>query len=95
MVKIVAKGKVGGITTDIVVTDNNDKITVEANELVKKQLSNYMRIVPKIGGTFIPDKGSILAYYSIFLYSDFFDNSPKIDVIGELPTIPYEEGVIY
>lgn len=95
MVKITAKGKIRGVAIEVVVVENDNRITIEANDLIKIQLSSYMKMIPKIGGTFIPDKGSILSYYSIFMYSDFFDNSPKVDIIGELPTLPYEDGVIY
>lgn len=95
MVKIKVKGKVLDTNVTIVVLEQDDKITVEADPATKERLKCYMSDVPKIGGTFIPDKNSILAYYSIFLYSDFFSKPPNIETGGDLPTLPYEEGVIY
>lgn len=95
MVKIMAKGKILDVNVTIVVSEKDEKITVDADTFTKERLKCYMSNIPKIGGTFIPDKNSILAYYSIFLYSDFFSKSPNIEIEGDLPTLPYEEGVIY
>lgn len=90
-----AKGKILDVNVTIVISEKDEKITVDADAFTKERLKCYMNNIPKIGGTFIPDKNSILAYYSIFLYSDFFSKSPNIEIEGDLPTLPYEEGVIY
>lgn len=95
MVKIKVKGRILDTDVTIVVLEQDDKLTVEADPFTKERLKCYMSNIPKIGGTFIPDKNSILAYYSIFLYSDFFSKLSNIETEGDLPTLPYEEGVIY
>lgn len=48
-----------------------------------------------VGGTYYPPKSTLLAVY-ILLEKHFFDSKDfKLDVIGKLEEIPYEEGAIY
>lgn len=95
MVKITATGKIADTKVAIIVSEENDKVTLEANDIVKDMLKDYMEMIPTMAGTYTPEKGSILAYYAIFTLSDLFTKPPVVDIVGELPTIPYESGVIY
>ena len=95
MVRITATGKIADAKVSIIVVDENDKIKVDADEFLKDRLNTYMDRVPRMAGTFIPDKGSVLAYYSIFTLSDFFSDPPKVEIEGELPTLPHEYETIY
>lgn len=47
-----------------------------------------------IGGTYYPEKGSLLAAHNI-LENHFFDKLIRIEPEGELEKIPFEENVIY
>lgn len=95
MVKITATGKIADTTVSIIVVSEDGKTSVEADELLKQRLNIYMDKIPRMAGTFIPDKGSVLAYYSIFTLSDFFSKPPKVEIDGELPTLPHEYETIY
>lgn len=96
MTKIKATGRITGSEPDTIIVETvKGDVKVTAPIWVKDILDVYLEFIPPIGGTYRPDRHDILAYYSIFTNSDFFQEEPEIKITGELPTIDYEDGVIY
>ena len=87
--EIIAKGKICGNTVKISYKDGVIK-SAGLDDLINFALEQ----VEPIGGTYYPEKDSPLNVYFAFKEC-IFDEEPQMEVIGELPAIPYEEGVIY
>ena len=101
--KIKAKGQIYGSEFEFDVFIENNKISVTDSEndsniskyLTEKLVDTIQEERRVIGGTYRPENNTLLAAY-LALKDNFFDNKDfKLDVIGKLEEIPYEEGVIY
>lgn len=98
MIKVTATGEFSKRKQTVTVIKDSDKLTVlfdgVEDELSKNVLDKQGGIAPGLGNHCHPDEGTALFYYNI-LNTVYFDKLEKIEVEGELETIPYEEGVIY
>lgn len=98
--KIKAKGVYSGIDIEFTVENSKNGVKVTEADGLERILERDIGYLLEnthivVGGTYYPPKSTLLAVY-ILLEKHFFDNKDfKIDVIGKLEEIPYEEGVIY
>ena len=57
-------------------------------------LSEKLKEQNPIAGTYFPKEDEPLNIYNVLEYF-FFDKQTKVAVEGNMPTLPYEEGVVY
>lgn len=96
--------EVGRLKVTAVGMINGNELEVEAQKIENKWILNNPVLQMQfdalqdeglpIGGTYYPEKGSILAVHNI-LENHFFDAVISIECDDELEKIPYEENVIY
>lgn len=94
MSKIIAKYGERKITVE----ENDGKITVCVDgcespwwKLILDELCNHL---DPVGGTFYPQKETMLGYY-FALRDGYLGDELKLEVEDDIGTIPYEEGKIY
>lgn len=95
MSKLIAKGFLHGSERTIEVELVNNNLIIN-EKLLQPIFNHYLDHQEPIGGTYYPPKNTLLAGYNV-LNTSFFDIGSKvnIEVIGELETIPSEEGIVY
>lgn len=91
MSKISATGKHSGEYLHIVVEDGKTFVDDEESDIYDYLLKE---VVHSIGGTYYPEKGSMLNIYNNLQFN-FFEDRPKIKVDGDIGEIPSSEDVIY
>lgn len=90
MSKITARGQ------DVIITveDIDGEITVlfdgKKDPMQQEMLDLRVNYAPPMGGTFYPEPGTMLAYYSVFESSGM-----DISVEGDIGEIPNDDGFIY
>lgn len=98
MGKVIASGIYCGnrITVEAVVEDGTLLILMDEKEVpeLQKRFDELIKIQPAMGGTYFPDKDSLLAAYNVLQHT-FFDTLEEISVEGDIGEIPYEENIIY
>ena len=98
MGKVIASGIYCGnrITVEAVIEDGTLLILMDEKEVpdIQKRFDELVKVQPAMGGTYFPDKDSLLAAYNVLQYT-FFDTLEEISVEGELEEIPCEDDVIY
>lgn len=94
MAQIVAKGKVRNKRMIVICEDMKFTFDGKENKDLERLILSESESVPPIGGTYYPEKNTMLAVKSV-LENIFFDELLAIDVTGDIGTIPYEENVIY
>lgn len=98
--KIIAEGKVNGIRKHVecFIEDGSPIIEVDYafDEKEQERFNELLKNPPALGGTYYPPSNSLLVAYSVLQFN-YFDLGSTVDikVIGEIPEIPYEKGVIY
>lgn len=97
MGKITASGKLDNkqIKITAIEINNNIEVQIDGEEYTKVFYDLYMDYIPAMGGTFYPDRNTMLAVFSVLTHWFFDDNKYEIEIEGDIGTIPYEEGVIY
>ncbi|MEF9917688.1 MAG: hypothetical protein RR310_07250 [Eubacterium sp.] len=94
MAQIVAKGKVRNKNMIVICEDMKFTFDGKENRALEQLILDESESVPPIGGTFYPEKNTMLAVKSV-LENIFFDELLDVDVTGDIGTIPYEENIIY
>lgn len=99
MGKVIASGIYCGhkITVEAVVEDGTLLILLDGEFEVpdiQKRFDELVKGQPAMGGTYFPDKNSLLAAYNVLQHT-FFNKLESISVEGDIGEIPYEEGKIY
>lgn len=97
---IKAKGLRWGKELEVIATqEESTKITVTFNgmqdEWLKKALDLESETAPPMGGTYWPERGTMLAYYNLFQNTAYFDELESLEITGDIGTIPCEPGTIY
>jgi hypothetical protein len=96
--KIKAVGERHGSELEIEAFQEDGSIIIEVNgdhdEYHQDIFNALMDEAPALGGTYYPPAGSMLCALSVLRYT-FFDETPDIEVEGDIGTIPHEDGVIY
>ena len=98
MEKVIASGIYCGhrITVEAVMKDGTVAIFIgeqESSEL-QKRFDELIEIQPAMGGTYFPDKNSLLAAYNVLRHT-FFDTLEEINVEGDVDKIPNAKDIIY
>jgi len=95
MAKIVAVGTLWGqeITTTVTNDDGTTKVLFDGKENrgLLHDLNAMVDLAPTMANGYRPETGTMLAYYNS-LSTNFYNKLKKIDVEGELETIPTYEG---
>ena len=93
---IVATGTKQGDLITVSIDVDNQQITIKGNNKYMHLLllNEKLKESHAIGGTYFPPKNSALHYYNV-VERYFFDELKSIETDEEIPTIPYEEGLIY
>lgn len=95
MNKIIAKGE----NMNITIEEHNGKITVFFNGAedadLLSSLNEMVENQPPMGGTYYPEPGTMMAYYNVLKYGDFFSWIDTVNVEGDIGELPWEPGVIY
>lgn len=98
--KIIAEGKVNGIRRHVECFIEDGSLIIEVDydfdEKEQERFNELLKNPPALGGTYYPSSNSLLAAYSVLQFN-YFDLGSTVDikVIGEIPEIPYEKGVVY
>lgn len=99
MAMIIAQGEY--YNEDVVITvegkDNDYTIDVEPEflkEVIKRIINDELKREHAMGGTYNPERKSLLNIYNVLQYYTFEEN-PKVIVKGDIGTLPYEPDVIY
>lgn len=88
--------KITARVQDVIITveDIDGEITVlfdgKKDPMQQEMLDLRVNYAPPMGGTFYPEPGTMLAYYSVFEASGM-----DISVDGDIGEIPSEDDVIY
>lgn len=94
MAQIVAKGKIRNKEMIVICKDMKFTFDGKENKALAQLILTESESVPPIGGTYYPEKNTMLAVKAV-LENIFFDEIFNIEVIGDIGSIPYEEDVIY
>lgn len=98
MAKIIATGTFGVNEHVVVCEEIDDKIRVtfdgEENTLFRKVLEALLDVTMPMGGTYYPERGTMLAYYHV-LNTVYFGKLLDLKTEGDIGQIPYEDGVVY
>lgn len=94
MAQIVARGKIRNKKMIIICDDMKFTFDGKENKPLEQLILDESESVPPIGGTYYPEKSTMLAIKSV-LETIFFDELFDIDVTGDIGTIPYEKNMIY
>lgn len=98
MDSVIATGKYYGETITVIVSKENEDMSITFNGVQNLFLQRYIEYrieeLPFIGGTYRIRKTELLGWYFV-LKEKFFEKLIHIVVEGELETIPFEDGVIY
>lgn len=98
MCKIIASGFYCGnrITVEAIIEDGILKILVDDMEFfdIQQRFYELIKVQPAMGGTYFPDENSLLAAYNV-LQNTFFDSLDKINILGDIGTIPFKNNVVY
>lgn len=97
MAVITAKGKFANRLIVCKVTDNGGQLVLDCGEDTNDLILDYFQMqrqnAPAMGGTFYPQKDSMLAAYSVF-QSSFFDELPELlEVDGDIGTVPVADDI--
>lgn len=96
--KITAEGKRFGRAGLVEVEEKDGDISIEFDGRQDGPEERYFRGLLKrrypVAGTYIPEAGSMLNVANVLRFY-YFDDPTPLDIEGDLPTMPYEEGVIY
>lgn len=94
MAKVIAKGKLFGELCSVTATIENDKLKLRSPNVSSEVLEMIMGIrltsIEPIGGTYYPEKDTLLAAYTVFT-TNFFENTPEVTTSGEIGFIPQSE----
>lgn len=96
--KIEAVGNVNGVKTTVVCEGDGEQFNYLFNGVENDELRELLRIRTEenhpIGGTYYPQTWALKLVATLDGW--FFDSPPKrLDVDGEIESIPYEKGLIY
>ena len=83
---ITVEGKDDDYTVDV----EPEYLTEEITNRINKELDKERAM----GGTFIPERNSLLNIYNVLQYH-VFNKNPKVIVKGDIGTMPHAEDVIY
>lgn len=96
--KITAEGKRFGQTVLVEVEEKDGDIDVLFDGMQDALEEEYfMELLERrfpVAGTFIPDVDSVLNVANV-LENYYFDAFTAVDIDGDVPTMPSEEGVVY
>lgn len=96
--KITAEGKRFGRTVFVEVEEKDGDISIEFDGRQDGLEEEYFRDLlgrrHPVAGTYIPEAGSMLNVANVLRFY-YFDDPTPVDIEGDLPTMPYEEGIIY
>lgn len=74
----------------IIVYDTNRKL-----KLLKEIFDRYIPLIEPIGGTFYPEKDTMLGYYFLLKEGLYSNMVKELTIEGDIGEIPHEEGRIY
>lgn len=94
MSKIIAKGKVNNEMMTIICEDMKFTFDGKTNEGFETLILDETDFLRPIGGTYYPKRNTMLAV-KLVLEESFFNELIKIEVIGDIGTIPFEKNRIY
>ena len=99
MVILRAKGKKYGKVISVVCKCQDGKKPIfcfngKENKYCEQLVFKKLKERYPVGGTYYPEENETLNVYNV-LENYFFDVRVKVKVEGDMPTLPYEEGVIY
>lgn len=94
MAQIVARGKIRNKKMIVICDDMKFTFDGKENKPLEQLILDESESVPPIGGTYYPEKSTMLAIKSV-LETIFFDELFDIDVTSDIGTIPYEKNMIY
>lgn len=96
--KITAEGKRFGWTVLVEVEEKDGDISIKFDGRQDGLEEEYFRyllgIRHPVAGTYIPEAESMLNVANVLRFY-YFDDPTPVDIEGDLPTMPYEEGVVY
>ena len=95
MSKLIATGVLHGYEKAVEVELIDGNLVID-EKILQPIFDYYLKNQEPMGGTYYPPQNTLLAGYNV-LNTSFFDigSNFNIEVVGELETIPGEEGVIY
>lgn len=99
MVVFRVKGKKYGKVFDVACKCQDGKKPIfyfngEKNKYCEQLIFEELKERYPVGGTYYPEENETLNVYNV-LENYFFDTRVKVTIEGDMPTLPYEEGVIY